>query len=273
MPQIGIRVGAKTYTWAEARYAAELGTDGFPYPPPLVAEMAQQREAGTPTASTLAGCLRRFELQKRTDYYESGHKMLPAIFGTAFHALMDGHRKANLQPGEHAESRWRADIYIPTSDSTTQAVSLSGQVDFMREGDVISDWKTKKYIPQGFTPPQEHKAQVNVYNWLAAQNGLVPAVTGELVYVSQDWASRFTFPLKDTAFTGDWIRSRLAVWAGAVARNALPPPVDAFWQQDEATGKLPAPCVYCPVLEACRAAVAAEGSLPFGRHGESPAAL
>lgn len=267
MPQVGIRVGAKTYTWEEAHAAAEAGT--IPYPPPLVAEMAQQRNSQMPTASTLGGCLRRFELQRTTDYYESGHKMLPAIFGTAFHALMDGHRQKVLKPGEHGESRWHAEIAIPSFETggplrDNHRVTLSGQVDFLREGDIISDWKTKKYIPQGFQPTQEHKAQVNVYNWLAAQNGLTPAKTGELVYVSQDWASTFRFPLRDTAFVGDWIRTRLAVWADAVARGKLPPPVEAFWQQDETTGKMAAPCVYCPVLEACRAALATESEVPFG---------
>lgn len=255
MPQVGIRIGSRELTWEEAAIEAERGA--IPYPPPLIAEMAQQRDSQTPTASTLAGCLRRFELQRTTPYYEAAHKALPSIFGTAFHALMDTHRQRNLKEGEHAETRWSAvvDEYRP--------ITLSGQVDFLREGDIISDWKTKKYIPKGFEPPQEHKAQVNVYNWLAAQNGLTPARTGELVYVSQDWIERFTFPLKEQGYVGDWIRARLGIWADSVARDSLPAPVPQFYQQDEATGRLAAPCAYCPVIEACRAALAAETEAPF----------
>lgn len=262
MPQIGIRIGATTYTWAEAAVAADAGE--IPYPPPLIAEMAQQRDSQVPTASVLSGCLRRFELQRTTEYYEAAHKMLSPIFGTAFHALMDVRRREALQPGEHAEARMRADVYIPTSGTTTRAVSLSGQVDFLREGELISDWKTKKYIPKGFQPPQEHKAQVNVYNWLAHQNGLVPATEGELVYVSQDWLERFTFPLREIGYVGKWIHDRLAAWAAPLEDGRLPEPVPQFYQQDQQTGKLEAPCVYCPVLEQCRAAYAQEQGVPFG---------
>lgn len=256
MPQLGIRFGSKTMTWDEARLASAAGQ--IPYPPPLIEEMAEQRDSQTPTASTLAGCLRRFELQRTTDYYEAPNKSLASIFGTAFHAQMDKHRRAHLKEGEHAEMRMKADVYIPTSETTTQAVTLSGQVDFLREGDIISDWKTKKYIPANFVPSQDHKAQLNVYNWLAAQNGFKPAVTGELVYVSQDWIQRETFPLRRIEFVGEWITSRLREWAAPVAEGKLPKPVPQFFQQDATTGKLPAPCVYCPVIEACRAAYAKE---------------
>lgn len=260
MPQVGIKYAGVEYTWDEARELAENPT--FPYPPPLIEAMADSRDDKEPSASSIVGCLRRFELQRKVSYYaEAGGELAP-LFGTAYHALMEKHQQRTLRPGDLAETRLFAKVVLYPGNSQYSVVNFGGQMDFFRPGVLIRDWKSKKYIPRGFTPPSEHVGQVNIYNWLAAENGLEAAPTWELVYVTQGWVQREHGPTTPVAAIGNYVRERLIEWASAARRGALPAPVPQLFQADE-RGNLPAPCSYCPVREQCLAALKRGEGKPF----------
>ena len=170
MPQVGIRFAGRELTWEQAR--VEAHNPEFPYPPPLVEAMAEQRDDESPSASVVVGCLRRFELQRTVNYYGEATGELPMLFGNSWHAMMDEYRQKMLQPGQLAETRLSTLV-----DTGYGVVPFSGKPDFFDPGVLISDWKSKKYLAKGFEPPKEHIGQVNIYNWLAAENGLLPAPT------------------------------------------------------------------------------------------------
>lgn len=246
MPVIGLQFGPEQLSWAQALERSELGE--FPYPPPLIRAMMPTRDSQVPTASVLAGCMRRFELQRTVEYHVKPANQLAPLFGTAFHALMAQHREG--YPG-HSELSLTASM---------DGHWLAGTVDFLLPGSLISDWKTKRHIPKGFSPPPEHRAQVNVYNWLAAENGYEPAREYELVYVDQGWLSRFIGPLKDLSITRDWISKRLRLWSEPVNRGELPAPLTTLFNPDP---KQQGPCRYCEVREQCVAALKETMPAPF----------
>lgn len=261
MPQVGIKYAGKEYKWTEARLLAE--EPDFPFPPPLVEAMAEQRDDQVPSASSIIGCLRAFELKRTIDYYEEANSMLPALFGTAFHSFMDAQRQKHAKPSDLIERRLGALVTLEHEVDGSYQVYFSGKPDFLAPGRLVSDWKSKVYIPQGFVPPVGHVRQVNIYNWLAAENGYQPAPTWELTYVSQTWALRFTGTTATAGVVGNYLRKRLNHWADAHARRVLPPPVPQLFLTD-AKGQLAAPCRYCPVREACLAALKeAETEKPF----------
>jgi hypothetical protein len=240
---VGFRFGTETLSFAEAEARSAEGS--FPYPVPLIRALAEERGSTEPSASVLAGCLRRFALKLEVPYHIKPTAGLPALFGTAFHSLLEKHTEVGVGQG--------AELHLWSAVTTTKGpVILRGTLDYLHEGHVLRDYKTKKFLPQGFTPPREHKAQVNVYNWLAWRNGYQPAPKYELVYISQDWLSRFTGDTSPLELTQRWIEQRLSAWTEAKAAGELPPPVPELFQVD-GKGKMLAPCAYCEVREQCLA--------------------
>lgn len=263
MPQLGIRYAGRDYTWDEARAAAEEDAS-FPYPPPLIEAMADRREDKQPSASSISDCLRRFELKRTLDYYGDPNKELPPIFGTAFHAEMDKYRQKLLQPGDLSETRLYANLDVWVNDDPLpRSIRFGGQFDFFRPGVLLSDWKSKSYIPVGFTVQENHVKQANIYNWLAYKNGYEPAAKWEIAYVSNAWAVRKQGVMQPLARVESFLRQRLTAWAQAAGSGTLPPPVSALFEAD-AKGKPPAPCSYCDVREQCRAALKESAPRPFG---------
>ncbi len=261
MPQVGIKFAGRDMAWEEAR--AEAENPEFPFPPPLVEAMAQQRQDQVPSVSALVGCLRQFELKRTTAYYEEGTAMLPALFGTAFHEYMDAMRQRITKPGDLIERRLDTLVEVDTVVEGSRKVLFSGKPDFFAPGRLVADWKSKMFIPQGFTPPLANIRQVNIYNWLAAEVGYQEAPQLELTYVSQAWVMRHTEVTAALSRVGAYVRKRLNQWAAARASNVLPPPVPELFLND-ARGNLAAPCRYCPVREACLAALKDEAAVrPF----------
>lgn len=274
MPMVGLQYGPRQLGWTEATQLAREDAS-FAYPPPLVAAMRDNRDDAVPTASVIAGCLRQFALKRRVDYYEKPNSLLPPAFGTAFHALMEKYTEVDVEAvlpeatlgdvsfrntgPRHKEVALRAtvDLGIPGYE----AVPVAGKCDYLHEGVLIRDWKSKKYIPRGFKPTRENKIQVNIYNWLAAEDGFVPAKEWELAYVSWEWTERFRGEMRPVGKVGEYVRDRLRVWAAAEAAGTLPAPVPAFFV--EPGEKLGFPCAYCPVREACLEAFRAETGAPF----------
>jgi hypothetical protein len=274
MPLVGIQYGASQLRWTEAMQLARED-ENFAYPPPLLAAMQDNREDSIPTASVIAGCLRQFALKRRVEYYERPNGLLPPIFGTAFHAEMEKYTEHDPREVEdyvagggvnytkggprHKELLLRATVDLGLPGYA--AVPVTGRCDYLHEGVLLRDWKSKKYIPKGFKPPRENQTQVNIYNWLASEDGYTPAKEWELVYVSQDWVQRFRRPMKDVALVGNYVVDRLRIWAAAEAVGGLPAPVPAFFAED--AGKVPFPCSHCPVREACLVAFREETEAPF----------
>lgn len=246
MPQVGFQYGQRQLTFREAEELAAQGE--FSYPVPLIRAIAEQRESDVPSASVIAGCLRQFELKKRVDYFSRPTSSLPSLFGTAWHTLMEGYTEVGN--GAHKELRLSTAFEVDG-----KAYAFSGQLDYLKEGEVLRDWKSKAYIPQGFTPPRSHKAQVNIYNVLAEANGYKPATRWELVYVSQSWLSTFSEPMASLAATREWIQKRLSTWARTSTGDNLPPPIPEVYEVDAKTQKSVAPCSYCEVREQCLAAL------------------
>jgi hypothetical protein len=258
MPALGFQFGTVNLTWAEAEARSAEGS--FPYPVPLIKAMAEDRGNTTPSASSIAGCLRRFALKRSVGYYVRPTGQLPSIFGTAFHTLMQQHTPPSL--GTHIEQHLSYTLEVGG-----KAVVMRGTMDYLEEGVLVRDYKTKAFIPQGFSPPWEHRVQVDVYNWLASRNGLRPAPRWELVYVSQSWLAKFvgaTLPLVEVE---GWVRKRLTAWLEYDAAGILPPTLPELDMVD-AKDKPVAPCAYCEVREHCLAARRDEqrkaGINPFG---------
>jgi hypothetical protein len=276
VPLIGIQYGAQRLTWQQARSESAAGT--LPFPLPLLTAMEDNREDPVPTASVLAGCLRQFQLKRRVEYYEKPTGLLPSIFGTAFHSLVElytehdpgqqafpddltGPAQDYVKPGpRHKELLLTAKVELGVPGY--EEVLVSGRCDYLHEGVLVRDWKSKVYLPQGFEPPLAHTRQVNVYNWLASENGLTPAPQYSLVYVSQTWLSHFLGRTANVNRVGEWVRERLHEWALYESQGELVPPLDELFQKDDRGKPLP-PCGYCPVREACLAAWRGEQEEPF----------
>lgn len=257
MPLVGIAWGARRLTWKEAEAEAEEGK--LPYPVPLLRAMQDQRADVTPSASVIAGCLRQFQLKREQGYYERPQDLLSPLFGTAFHSLMEAYTETG--PRQHKELLLQVavDLGIPGYEVTT----VSGRCDYLHEGVLIRDWKTKRFIPQGHVAPPEARVQVNIYNWLASECGYEPAPMGELAYVSNAWVQPERFPLRPVALTKKYVLGRLKHWASYVKQGQLPPPHPAFFQAADAKGRMPYPCGFCPVREACLEAYRQEEEAPF----------
>lgn len=261
MPQVGIKYAGINYTWDEAREAS--ADPSFPYPLALVEAMADQRGDTQPSASSIVGCLRRFELQRKMNYFDEANGQLPPLFGTAWHSLMEMYTERIKRAGDLIEKRLSKTFRFDRGNSAYSEVEFSGKLDFFRPGQFIMDWKSKRHIPQGFVPTQENTRQANIYNWLAAVNGYEAAPNVELVYVTQGWVQREVFRATPLDVVEDFVTRRLTRWVEAARSGSLPPPVPELFGEPDRYGKLPAPCGYCPVREQCLAAIKSEEARPF----------
>jgi hypothetical protein len=281
MPLVGIAWGARTLNWTQAKSEYEAGS--LPYPTPLLRAMQDSRDDSVPTASVMASCMRQFQLKASTPYYERPSELLPSVFGTAFHALME--KYTEYDPGhEHfpddihgpdipavkAGPRHKElDLQARVTLTGHGVVTVKGRCDYLHEGHLVRDWKSKKFLGQNHTPPEDNIHQVNVYNWLAYENGMVPAPVYELVYVSQSWLANFKGPTDNVDEVRAWVQERLAVWAKHEALGTLVPPLPQLFQPvDPKTHRLPMPCGYCPVREACMKAYKEELGLTEGEFDE-----
>lgn len=241
MPQIGIRYGSRYLSWESAREESEAGL--LPYPVPLIRAMEDNRTLVAPTASSLAGCLRQFELKRTVDYYASPSSSLPAIFGTAFHALMEEMEG----DGGYTEHQMSTAVVLPLPPPYN-IVRFSGKVDRLVPGQYILDYKTKVHISKGFETPQAHIQQINIYNWLAYANGYTPAKEWRILYTSQTWTELRHGPTADVRGVEAWVTERLLSWAVPRSRDELP---DSLPERDNPNPQAQGPCRYCPVRDEC----------------------
>lgn len=257
MPLAGLAWGARRLSWQQAKQEYQAGS--FPYPEPLLRAMADSRDDEVPSASVLSTCLRQFQLKRRHEYYEKPQDLLPAIFGTAFHLLMERYTETDPGPRhKELDLLTRVNLGLPGYE----AVPVKGRCDYLHEAALVRDWKSKKFLGRDHQPTQENVRQVNIYNWLAAENGYTPAPAWELCYVSQSWVATFTDRTRKLSLVREFVVERLHEWALYEVQGELVPPLPELFQADE-KGKLPFPCGYCPVREHCLAAWREGQDVPF----------
>lgn len=261
MPVIGIQHGEAQLSFADALAEAQAGT--LPYPPPIISHLAKSRNDTVPSASNMATCLRQFMLKKQTPYYVKVSDSLAPIFGTAFHLLMEQERKENPDGGlSELRLKAKVDLGVYGTHETGGTVDYLLPPGLENGGGLVSDWKTKKYLPVQWEPTPEHKAQVHVYGWLAHENGYGMPGTWELVYASQSFMSTFRGKMLMAPLVQDWVRTRLMRWAVAEDTNTLPPPRRELFEHGR-DGRAEGICGYCSVREACWEALRRETPSPF----------
>lgn len=246
MPQKGFVINGKNMPLADALTAARAGE--IPYPPALLLALFSDRCDPVPTPSALDGCLRRFELQRTTDYYTIPEKGLAAAYGTAFHSALEVAATAedNVQ-----ESRLTATIDV---DGTPYVIT--GTPDHVDEAaSELLDWKTKNYVGVRFQPSESHIRQVNVYAWLYWKVKGVRLKHWRIVYIAPNMSPAVvkpvSGPLDAPELVEGWIAKRIRAWAGPVSEGKLPYPQDSFFEEDPKKQGL---CNWCPVRAHCEAA-------------------
>lgn len=120
---------------------------------------------------------RIYQLKKRhgNELHVDVMDSLMSMLGTAFHDLMEQHTKT----GE-AELLLAADF---------NGVTISGTIDWLHDN-TITDYKTTSVWSYIFDKP-EWEQQLNLYRWLAKQNGF--AITNlEVAAIFRDWSESRT---------------------------------------------------------------------------------
>lgn len=219
----------------------------------LVEERAPR---AVPSASVLTGCVRRFELERQVDYAVDPRKRLAAAVGTATHAWLaeNPYRPHRVRCEVSASAKVKLGDDLPDD---YKEVTVTGTTDYYDEdAGILRDWKTKAYLPAGFTPTPAHILQINVYHWLLVLGtDATPVRRLELVYLDQRSVSAFALEPWPLDVVEDRIRAVLRGWALARAAGRLPDVVEGFTQQ----GRPSAPCSYCDLLAHCRRSKLAEG--------------
>lgn len=255
MPQVGFTLGQRNYSFTEALEHARTGTAEVPVE--FLTALVPSREDRYPTASSLTGCLRKFELKRTTDYYEPVTNKLPALFGTAMHALLESQAVDDALVEHHLTTT--LDLEDETLPEEYRIAVVSGTADYIDttfdEGSGrIRDYKSKLYVSKDLYPSKAHRFQVNIYHYLWVRNGHQPLKHWEILYFDQSRAPRyFRGPLSPIEKVERWLRKTLHTWASNAAAGTLPPPIPEFFQRDPKTGKPLSPCSYCEVRAACAA--------------------
>lgn len=256
MAQVGWTIAGKPYTFQEAIDASRQGL--LDVPVPLLKALSDNRDDTTPSASVLGGCIRRFQLQRDYDYYDSLEGSMARGMGTAVHAWLAPY----ADEGTATEKRLRVTFTFPDLEPPYNEVELYGTPDNVDEEGItfvydmtqIRDWKTKIYVKRvDFYPPKEHRTQVNIYHYLHVMNGGKPLDSWELVYMDNKSVPRtFRGPLRDVEKVGKWLHTTLHDWAATEAEGGIMPPVPAFYKQDKKGNPSESPCKYCPVYTVCK---------------------
>ncbi len=246
MPMVGFHIDGRDIPTEEALALAAEGE--LPYPYPLLAALADQRNAEVPSASVIGGCLRRFELQRRYDYYVNVRDGMAALFGTAMHALMEKY----TEPGVEAEYRMAHVVEFPSLPEPYNQIVFTGKSDYPHaRRKYIGDFKSKAYVKKDFYPPSQTIVQLNVYHWLWVMTGHEPLESWELNYL--DWSNepkQFRGEFRPVEAVGKWVVERLYEWASHAAAGTLPAPIPSFHNKLKADRGI---CNYCPVLQYCEA--------------------
>lgn len=249
LPQLGFRLGTDNIDYEDALALARTGA--IPYPPAFLRAIFSGRHDSVPTASALAGCMRRFELKRTTPYYVKPEDMIALTGGNGWHHLLE---QAGKDEGGDQELRLKGVLHFDLP-APFDRIEITGTSDNIRPPEIM-DWKTTGYIPKNFTGRVSHFAQANVYNWLYAQTfpDAAPLERFRIFYIGNNKeTANIVGDLKPLAHTEDWIRRRIGAWSEPVSRGALPDPVATLWETDP---KKRGECLWCECRSACEAALA-----------------
>lgn len=250
MPLIGFRLGREEIAYDEAIALARSGA--IAYPPAFLRAIFSGRNDQTPTASALAGCMRRFELQRTTPYYVTPESLIALTGGNGWHHLLE---QAGKDEGGDQELRLQATLDFPDLPAPFDRITITGTSDSIHPPEVM-DWKTTGYIGKQFAGRVSHFAQANVYAWLYARTfpDAAPLATFRIFYIGNNKETAdMRGDLKPIAHTEDWIRRRITEWAEPVSRGVLPLPVATIYEDDP---KKRGECGFCELRAACEAALA-----------------
>lgn len=277
MPQLGFLIDNQAYSFDEALAYAQTGTAPVPVEF-LKALIGDQRTSDIPSPSVLGGCLRKFMLERRTDYYTTLTDGLPALFGTAMHAYLERYAAEGALVEQHLQAPLPLDLPEPYTQ-----VLLRGTADYIDPAydggaGVLRDYKTKVFLPapgKEFYLTDGHRIQLNTYHWLWVQTGHSPLKYWEVLYTSQTAEPRyFRGELAPLDKVEKWLRRRFREWATHHRDGSLPPVVPEFHQRGS-RGALVAPCSYCPVRDQCLLCYKQETNAtptpPTADGGEAPA--
>lgn len=226
-------------------------------PHDLALSLVHEREPrAVPSASALGSCLRRFELERVTDYAVNPLKRMAAFYGNGVHGYLEK-MMARVAPGVRTETPLAATIYLGMDLAPQyEEVTITGIMDYWdRDGGAIRDWKTKVYIPvkdgvAQIAPTPAHIFQVNTYHWMLSQHpDYAPVNRMEIVYLDNKTVAGFAMDPWPLAKTEAKVRGVLRTWAAHRLAGTLPPVLDGFTMKGKPTA---APCSYCDLLAVCR---------------------
>lgn len=254
MPQLGFIIDGETYSLEEALQASR--DRQIPYPVSLLRASFNTRVSQVPSPSSLADCLRAFELKRTEGYYRTVESYLPAMFGISVHDFLERQEQQG-----HLEHSMSTVIEFPDLPAPYNRLTVSGRSDHIDiEGQRISDYKTKVHLPKtGFSPASKHIIQLNVYNWLWSLQGNPALKYYTLYYMSQTNYRMVEGELSEPEKVGEWVKQRLYQWAAPVARGELPLPLASVYETNK---KNQGPCAYCEVFSQCRARLDLEAEEP-----------
>lgn len=113
-----------------------------------------QTDANYYRASNIASpCAYKCWLQYNKDYYTYPARFVYAIWGTAFHRIMEDWPKGIKEMG-----------YSKKIEVDGKTYKITATIDY-EDKNIIADYKTSKSLA-GSLPKGEHKTQINVYKWI-----------------------------------------------------------------------------------------------------------
>lgn len=222
-------------------------------PHDLALALVQERSPrAVPSASTLTGCIRRFELELITEYAVDPRKRMAAFYGTGVHAHLEA-MMAKVNPLVQTEVGLKAPIHLGDDlPAHLRDVVVTGMADYIDRtpGAVVyRDWKTKVYLPANYAPAPAHIFQVNIYHWMASfLDDYVPADQLQIVYMDQKNVQGFAFTPWPVATVEAKVRAILRTWAAHRQAGTLPPVLEGWTPK----GRPASPCSYCDLLATCR---------------------
>lgn len=233
MPLIGFMCPVQNETVSPKTciaHAVDKGKDlpalGCHFTPKLLREIAKQIaetesfDANTWRVTELIGCVRKARLQRIVHYALTPKQAFWMWRGSLIHAMLEEH-----QPDEVllAEKRLFARV---------GKITLTGKPDALLVGNHLADYKSTDRLPR--EPREHHIAQLNVYAWLLAQNGM-SAQSAEIIYVSMMEPRRMLVQLAALANTQAFIEAQVR----RLMQKRLPSREET-WE-----------CGYCAVRIAC----------------------
>ena len=262
------------------------GKDGCHFTPPILRGIIaanQPRSITGWSATQLAACPRRVRLKAEHPWYDYPHSLYYAWRGAIGHGAVEG---AHGLDHVIAEVRFaaRLDGVLITGMPDVVYVDLRHLQDYKTTKQVPGPWYTytcpkcgeimqegrwkvrngrsktcphcgTKHSPKTVrkalseSPPRPysgHIAQVSVYRWLLAKNG-IQVDTAEIVYLDMAEVRRVPVTPWSLCRTEEWIKSRLPALTAPQLPSPLAEDDDNAWQ-----------CKLCPVADLCRRLEAGE---------------